>query len=482
MSSSYFTCGSNADFINLKKSDRIHFVGVSGVAMGQLAASLCKDGYQVSGSDQSFYEPMGSFLSNAGIQLYKEYSAENITADIKLAVIGNAVKSTHPEVQAVAEKQIPFISFAELLYQYLIKSHKSLVISGTHGKTTTTAIAAQVLNNLDESPNFFFGGVLPGFSSSLVKGQGKISVVEGDEYDTAFFAKVPKFSFYAPDVWVINALEFDHADIYQSLENIIAEFEKGFAKLSSQQTVVLCTDFPAISERLTEWKKRYQSKFISFGIEPADFQIISRKTNPTGQLIKIKSAALEFEIKTSLYGAINARNTLAAYLGLWHCGIAEAKLQQAFKNLTAVKRRLEVFGQKNSNIFMEDFAHHPTAVSETLKTLREIYPGKKIITIFEPASNTSRRDIFQKEFAESFSLSDSLILLNPKAKGSETLLNPTALLEQCQAADHKLLAFNSDEIISHLKRIAPQNTVIILMSNGAFDGLKTKLTLSDYNL
>ena len=267
MPKDYFAVERTSTLSDLPDNAAIHLIGVAGVAMGQLAVALADKGYRVSGSDKAFYEPMGSFLRNSSVQLCDGYAAENVPTDVDLVVIGNAVSYGHPEVAVVEERNLPYTCFPKLLYESLISGKRSVVASGTHGKTTTAGYLASTLLELSADPSFFVGGVVHGVSQSMQIGNGAASVVEGDEYDSAFFAKVPKFQFYRPNIWIVTSLEFDHADIYNSIDEIEAEFQGVLKGLSASDQVYVCCDCPKLKEVFPRWRELSPAALISYGFD-----------------------------------------------------------------------------------------------------------------------------------------------------------------------------------------------------------------------
>lgn len=475
MPSDYFTTNNTSNLENLQQGSRIHFIGISGVAMGQLAVALSKAGYSVSGSDRNFYEPMGSFLKKQKITLYQGYSAENISKDLDLVVIGNVASADHPEVQEVESLKLSYSLFPKTLYEHIIKEKHSIVVTGTHGKTTTSAVIAQTLINLQASPSYFIGGVVPELSTSLNKGNGKISVVEGDEYDSAFFAKVPKFSFYKPDICIVNAIEFDHADIYNSLEAIEEEFQKLVISMQAGDSLIINQDCPN-SVKLKKFAEHL--KVFSFGFsDNADYQIVNREYQQDLQIISVNCKDGDsFKLKIALSGKFNAKNALACYISLNQAGFTKDQIIPALSNVVPPKRRQEIFLECKNSLFMEDFAHHPTAVREIIAAVKEKYSDKKLWVAFEPASNTSKSNIFQKEFAEAFKGADRLSLLKPQTKSrAEGILDVQLVTEKSQVKSSKV-SENSGEILNELKEELLEegkgDFLVLLLSNGSFGGLK----------
>ena len=480
MTKEYFKIENCTKLKDIKPGGKVHFIGVCGVAMGQLAVALSQAGFKVSGSDKTFYEPMGSFLKNSQLKLFLEYDSNNIQ-DYDLVVIGNAISYPHPEVLKVEEKKIPYTFFSKLLYEYLIADTKAITVCGTHGKTTTTSLIAQVLENLNLNPSYFIGGVVPNLPLSLKKGTGGFSVVEGDEYDSAFFAKTPKFHFYHPTTCIINAIEFDHSDIYSNINEIKSEFDKLVNSISNNGKIIVNLDCEEIFDSLDNWKVNSKAKIITFGENlSSDYIIKERRYLDCLQLISVEFEQKSFVIKTPLIGLINARNSLATYICLKEQGVDSDAILKSLSNSQSVRRRNEIFLEKGNSLFIEDFAHHPTAVRETLLALKEVYKEKKIIALFEPASNTSRKKVFENDYQISFSLADDLIILKPKLRENEDskdLLDLETFVKNIRIKGNAYLFNSSDEIIDYLKSNfnTKENALYILMSNSSFDALKFKI-------
>lgn len=476
MPKDYFKISETTALKDISKGARIHLTGICGVAMGQLAAALKDAGYEISGSDKAFYEPMGSFLNSQGLKTFEGYRTENITQDISLAVIGNAISYGNPEVLEIEKQKIPYTCFPKILSELIIQDRKSIVVSGTHGKTTTSSLIAQALINMKEQPSYFIGGVVESLPRSLMGGKN-ISVVEGDEYDSAFFAKVPKFNFYQPDIFVINAIEFDHADIYQNLEEINKVFLKMVKSLKKESILILCLDFKNLASLYKTWQKELSCKVITFGEgETADYKIVNRSYQDNLQVIKVKTKNEIFEISLPLTGLFNARNALAAFLGLKYSGFSKEKIFQALTDITAPKRRQEILFENDRGLkVIEDFAHHPTAVKENLLGLQEKYPREKLLAVFEPASNTSRRKIFEKDFAEALAIADEVIILEPFVQESEAF-SAEKVCEKIREKGKIASCFtDSQKITEYIKESWEEDTIVSLMSNGSFQGLKEVL-------
>ena len=483
MPKDWFRVSAMTPLSDVAAGGRIHFIGVCGVAMGQLAVALSEMGYQVSGSDKAFYEPMGSFLKESSVKLFQGYQADNVPEDVDLVVIGNAISYGHEEAACVEEKNLPYTCFSQLLHEVVIAGKTSIVCCGTHGKSTTTAMTHHILKELGRNPSFFVGGVIAGEPRSLVRTSGTESVVEGDEYDSAFFAKVPKFSFYAPDIAIINALEFDHADIYDSIDAIEAEFVKLVALLPDSGTLLCCIDFPRLKELLPQWKQKYSCRMLSFGMDPdADIRIVNRTTSGLSQQFEVHAADFDQPVTVNLpaNGMFNARNATAALSAVCCLGVHAQEAALPLASFGKVKRRLEVRIQRDDVVLIEDFAHHPTSVHCTIEAVREAFPDYTLWAVFEPRSNTSRRRIFQNDYMQAFSLADRGILCAVTARShidqGKELLDVEQLASDISTAGTPCVALeNADSILHYLLKEKTGKDVFLIMSNGSFDNLNQKL-------
>jgi UDP-N-acetylmuramate: L-alanyl-gamma-D-glutamyl-meso-diaminopimelate ligase len=482
MPKEFFSVNKITPLSGLRRGAKIHVIGVAGVAMAQLAVLLSEKGYDVSGSDKEFYEPMGSFLRSSKVKLLEGYSAQNVPADVDLVVIGNAVSYGHPEVGVCEERDLPYTCFPAALYESVIKGHHSIVVAGTHGKSTTTAMVASVLLKCAQEPAYFVGGIAQDLPHSLAQGSGRFSVVEGDEYDSAFFAKVPKFSFYRPDTAIINAIEFDHGDIYQDLGAIKQEFDKLAFSVPVGGTIVCCIDFPEVKKSVEQWRGKVSGNIITFGEDAtADYRILEREQQGYFQSIKVSSPRGDFQIKLPSIGAYNARNALAAVVALTNQGVDLGKVLEALASFKSVKRRQEIIYADDSVTVIEDFAHHPTAVAQTLKAVSESYPGYAIWGAFEPRSATSRRKIFQGEYIEALKLANKILIKTVESRGAidsgVEFMDVGVICEELRKSGVDASAkFSGGEIYSELTQSSTQKRVIVLMSNGAFDNLPKKLS------
>lgn len=481
MPKSYFSVDRTQSLQTVPAGGRIHVIGVAGVAMAQLAVELTKKGFLVSGSDKDFYEPMGSYLRNSSVTLFKGYAADNVPPAVDLVVIGNAISYGNPEVDVVEQRGLPYTCFPKLLQETIISGKQSIVVAGTHGKSTTTAMLASTLLKLGADPSYFVGGVAQDLPLSLARGNGKHSVVEGDEYDSAFFAKVPKFSFYTPDIAIINAIEYDHADIYADVESIKNEFRKLLQSLPVGGTALCCTDYEHVRAIVAELRPVLPCSVITFGCSPdADIYITSRIQEGLTQRVTASAkdiGPIEFSLPVS--GVYNAKNALVTIVVATMCGFSLEAARLAVSTFKAVKRRQELRYDKNGVILIEDFAHHPTAVHETLSGLREAFPSKKIWAVFEPRSNTSRRKVFQEAYIQAFQTANQAILCDVEARtidAGHDLIDVTTLCDQITARGVPAVCLpDAKTIQERILQSLGNNDLIVLMSNGAFGGLPASL-------
>lgn len=446
--------------------------------MAQLAVSLTKVGYQVTGSDKEFYEPMKGLLESHPIKLFHGYAKENISHKPNLVVIGNSISYGNPELEVVENDDIPYSFFPKILNDALIRSTHGISISGTHGKSTTSALCASILQTVDDS-SYFIGGIVKGLPESLHIGSGKWSVVEADEYDSAFFAKVPKFHFYRADTLVITSIEFDHADIYNDIEAIIKVFSENAAKVPAEGTVIACIDYPVIRALIPKWKGSLKATVITYGeSEEADLKLLKRESSGKTQKISFRDRTKEDELVVPLFGRHNALNALAVYGAARSAGIEVPSIKKGLLSFQGVKRRQDIRAEKNDILLIEDFAHHPTAVRETLYGIREAYPKRRLIAVFEPRSNTSRRKVFENDYISAFKDADEVVLSEVAARDGDQNLELLDVKELSQkiAVLQKAISFPSTgEIFGYLKKNKRSGDVIVVMSNGSFGGLIDQL-------
>lgn len=458
----------------------IHLIAICGVGMASMAGLLKSLGYHVTGSDRDIYPPMSTYLAEIGIEVQSGFVKENIAERPDLVIIGNAVSRNNPEVEAVFQEGIPYISFPEALGKFLIGSRESLVIAGTHGKTTTSALAAWVLTCSGLEPGFFVGGVPINFGNGWNAGGGSCVVLEGDEYDTAFFDKGPKFLHYRPHRVILTSIEFDHADIYRNLDHMKDAFRRLMRLIPLDGLVVACWDDPTVQDVVKEARCRV----VSYG-DGAD-------ADWGWENIHVHQGRFAFDpcyrgkrevtVDLGLIGRHNVKNALAVYALSRELGIDRVKLPVGFASFAGVKRRQEVKGEWRGILVIDDFAHHPTAVQATINAVREAYPGRKVWALFEPRSNTSRRNVFEREFAQALASADQIIVTGihqpekiPQDKRLSVqrvvgAINDSGSKERARVID------GPDAIVTYLASNAVAGDIILAMSNGGFGGIQEKIS------
>jgi UDP-N-acetylmuramate: L-alanyl-gamma-D-glutamyl-meso-diaminopimelate ligase len=465
----------------------IHLSGICGTAMASLAGLLQLRGYRITGSDKAAYPPMSDLLRSLGIPVMEPYAEPNLSPAPDLVVIGNALSRGNPEVERVLDERIPFTSMAALLREEFLKGRSSFVVAGTHGKTTTSSMLAWIYQiaarqNLALEPSFLIGGVAENFGSSFQLRHTHTFIVEGDEYDTAFFDKGPKFLHYFPDALILTHVEFDHADIYADLEAVKRAF-KLLVNLVPRRGLIAAYDG---SENVTECVDHAFCRIDRYGFsEGADWRICNlRYENGRTRWEVLRSGAPWADFEMSLAGEHNALNATAAAALAASQGISKEAIAEALATFKSVKRRLEVRAEIGGITLVEDFAHHPTAIRETLRALRSVYPQSRLWAVLEPRSNTLRRKVLASELVESLRLADRVALAavyQQQRIPEDERLHPEEVVRALNAegagaegAQAELFP-DADAIVNALApRLAPGDVVAIL-SNGGFDGIYEKL-------
>ncbi|HEY3161444.1 MAG TPA: UDP-N-acetylmuramate:L-alanyl-gamma-D-glutamyl-meso-diaminopimelate ligase, partial [Vicinamibacterales bacterium] len=460
-------------------SSRIHLIGVCGTAMATLAALLKRRGHDVSGSDQNVYPPMSDFLLAEGIATMTGYAAEHVGLDVDLVVVGNAISRGNLELESVLERKIRYCSLPEAIRDHFLWGARSVVIAGTHGKTTTTSLTGWLLTHGRLDPTVLVGGIALNFGdggSSYRVGNGRDFVIEGDEYDSAFFDKTAKFLKYLPDVAVINNVEFDHADIYADLDAVLLAFRRLCNLVPRNGLLLLGADSP----HAAGLAKHAVSPMETFGTaEGADWQAADITSADGLTQFHVHRRGEPFgRFASPLLGVHNVRNAIAAIAVGSHVGIGAADLADGLRAFKGIKRRLEVVGTAAGVTVMDDFAHHPTAVHETLAALRIGYPDRRIWAVFEPRSASSCRRVFQDDFARSFGAADEVVvaavfrssLPEPERLSAEQLVDDLRARKQ-----HARYIPAVDDIIRTVVDEHRGGDVIVLMSNGGFGGIHRKL-------
>jgi UDP-N-acetylmuramate: L-alanyl-gamma-D-glutamyl-meso-diaminopimelate ligase len=455
---------------------RIHLIGVCGTAMATLAALLKRRGYDVRGSDQNVYPPMSDFLQQQDIVTLQGYRPEHISADLDMVVVGNAISRGNPELEEVLDRKIRYCSLPEAIRDHFLWGARSIVIAGTHGKTTTTSIAGWLLTHGGADPSVLIGGIAENFDSSYRVGGGRDFVIEGDEYDSAFFDKTAKFLKYLPDIAVISNIEFDHADIYPDLDAIRLAFQR-FVNLVPRRGLVLLGADNADALAL---RARAHCTVETFGLsDGADWQAHDLQIGGTSTTFGVRRQGKPvgtFELP--LLGAYNVRNALAAIAIGAAVGLHTDTLIAGVRSFKGVRRRMQLRGTAAGVAVYDDFAHHPTAIAETLAGVRSAYPNRRIWAIFEPRSATSCRKVFESDFTRALSVADRVVL---PAVFRSTLPEEERLSAERIVSDLQTLGVHAqyipqvDNIVKTVARDSRDGDLIVVMSNGGFENIHQKL-------
>jgi UDP-N-acetylmuramate: L-alanyl-gamma-D-glutamyl-meso-diaminopimelate ligase len=459
-----------------KEISKIHILGIGGTAMAGLAGLFREIGKEVRGSDsQAPYPPMGTLLAELGIPVSHPYSKANLDYKPDLAVIGNVIRKTNEEAMAVLEQGIPYMSMPEALRHFFLRGKTSVVVSGTHGKTTTTSLVAHLLAEHNQDPGFLVGGIPLNFCRNFRFGGGRFFVVEGDEYDTAFFDKTPKFWHYEPKAGIITNIEYDHADIYKDLGQIVGVFRE-FARLLPKGAPLVIPHGDKVVEEAT---KGSDAKIVTFGLNEGDFCAKDIRLDEAGSVFDLYVRGERYgTFRLPLLGLHNLKNCLAA-VALVHQIIEPVRLREALLTFKGVKKRQEVIGSVKDIVVIDDFAHHPTAVRETIMAIRSHY-NRRVIALFEPESNTSRRKVFQNEYVQAFRLADrvffSKVLEKPDGLRPEEKLDLGKLCEDINALGVKAQVIeNMDELAMEVAKEAMPHDIILAMSGRDFQGVHHKI-------
>jgi UDP-N-acetylmuramate: L-alanyl-gamma-D-glutamyl-meso-diaminopimelate ligase len=449
-----------------------HFLGICGTAMGSVAAALRERGFTVTGSDENIYPPMSIFLEQRGIALNAGYRAENIPADVDVVVIGNAIKRGNPEVEATLNRKLFYLSLPEVLKNYFLRERHNLVVTGTHGKTTTTALLAWVMEKAGHKPGYLIGGIPKNLGQGARLNDSKYFVIEGDEYDTAFFDKRSKFIHYLPELLIVNNIEFDHADIFDSLEDIKLSFRRLLNIVPQNGMVLLNGDDP----NCVEVAKDCLAQMVEVGFSKNCAQRI-RDVAYSAKGSRFKLGDEIFEI--ALIGEFNVRNAAMAASAARFYRVPDAKIRAALKSFSGIARRQEVRGEARGVKIIDDFGHHPTAIAQTLRALRHRYAGHRLWAIFEPRSNTTRRAVFQQQLPDALKLADGVFIAQVaklEQIPEKERLNPEAVVAEI-GRDGRPAFYeeNADAIVDRIIPMLQPNDVVTVFSNGGFDRIHEKL-------
>ncbi len=461
----------------MTEKKHIHLIGICGTAMASLAGMLNQRGHRVTGSDAAAYPPMSDFLASLLIPVSQPFAAKNLEPRPDLVVVGNAISRGNVELEHVLDERIPFCSMPQILHDEFLKGKEVLVVAGTHGKTTTTSMLSWIFHTAGQQPSFLIGGIAENFGSSFRVGQGKYFIVEGDEYDTAFFDKGPKFLHYFPDSVILTSVEFDHADIYKDLDAVETAFKR-LVNLIPRRGKLIAFDtgesiercivkaFPLVERYGTSAKATW--RVTNLRLEPS---------RTTWSVLKDGEPWADFEFP--LGGEYNVWNATAAAALAFNYGISKEEIAAALKTFKSVKRRLEVRAEVNGVTIIDDFAHHPTAIAGTLTALRSRYPGARLWAILEPRSNTMRRNVLQDDLANSLALADEVVIANVfKSESIPEAERLDLAMVAAQIQKHGHRARIVPEVDGIIQLVAPEmrfGDVVAILSNGGFGGIYEKL-------
>ena len=459
----------------LKADASFHFIGICGTAMGSVAAALREGGFTVTGSDEKIYPPMSTFLEKKGIALHEGYGAENIPDSVDIVVIGNAMKRGNPEVEEVLNRKLYYTSLPEVMKELFLRGRHNLVVTGTHGKTTTTALLAWIMTSAKLDPGYLIGGIPKNLGQGARLSDSKYFVIEGDEYDSAFFDKRSKFVHYLPELLIVNNIEFDHADIFRDLDEIKLSFRRLLNIVPQNGMLLLNGDDPHCVEVLQQVQP-FLAQIEEVGFSPNCARQI-REVTYSADGSRFTLGDEKFEVP--LIGEFNVRNAAMAISAARFYGVPVAKIKKALASFEGIARRQEVRGEARGIKVIDDFGHHPTAIRETLRALRHRYPGSRIWAIFEPRSNTTRRAIFQQELPDALQLADGVFISQvarldqiPKKER----LNPEAVV--AAIADSGKPAFCEPDVAHIIERLVPlleKKDIVAIFSNGGFEGIHERL-------
>ena len=456
---------------------KIHLIAVCGTGMGALACMLKNLGFEVSGSDHNIYPPMSDFLQEQGIQIMEGFKAGHIRDELDLVVVGNAVTRDNPEVQKLMQAGLPFCSMPQALNRFIAGDKKTIVICGTHGKTTTSSILAWMLYQAGFDPSFMIGGILQNFNSNYRLGAGEHIIIEGDEYDTAFFDKGPKFMHYRPAMTVLTSIEFDHADIFRDLNHIRLAFGGFLSELDRSSTLFAFDADQNVKELISKARCRIE---LYGNNNASDWQLGEFLIDPPWTHFEVlKTNGLFARFKTKLVGRHNLFNALPVIAIAHHLGVSLDVIARGLETFAGIKRRQQIRGQKNQIMVLDDFAHHPTAVRETLEAVKLAYRPNRLIAVFEPRTNSSMRKVFQDVYPASFDYADLICIRNPpllhKIPPNERFSSEQLVADLKNRGKDAYYFADTESIIAFLVEQATAGDLVLVMSNGSFDNIHQRL-------
>ena len=449
-----------------------HFLGICGTAMGAVAVALKERGFRVTGSDENVYPPMSTFLQGKGIGLMEGYRAENIPADAEVVVIGNAMRRGNPEVEAVLNRKLLYLSLPEVLRNFFLRGRHNLVVTGTHGKTTTTALLTWIMETAGREPGYLIGGIPKNFGEGARLNDSKYFVLEGDEYDTAFFDKRSKFVHYLPELVIVNNIEFDHADIFNNLDEIKLSFRRLLNIVPQNGMIVVNGDDP----NSVEVVKDCLAQMVEVGFSKNCAQRI-RDVSYSSNASRFKLGDDMFEIP--LVGEFNVHNAAMAATAARFYDVPTERIAAAFNTFSGIARRQELRGEAGGVKVIDDFGHHPTAIAQTLQGLRQRFRGQRLWAVFEPRSNTTRRAVFQQQLPEALKVADGVFISQvarlEQIPKDQRLKPDQVVAEIAKAGKPAFYEQNANAIVDRIIPLLQPKDVVVVFSNGGFDNIHEKL-------
>jgi UDP-N-acetylmuramate: L-alanyl-gamma-D-glutamyl-meso-diaminopimelate ligase len=465
----------------MSESKHVHVIGIGGSAMAPLAGMLRESGYRVTGSDSGVYPPASTLLEGLGISFFHSFDAAHLVPAPDLVIVGNIIARGNPELEEVLDRRIPYRSLPEILEEVFLPGRHSIVVSGTHGKTTTTAMLAWIFETAGKMPNFLVGGVAENFGKSYGLGGGEEFILEGDEYETAFWDRGPKFFHYHPDDLIVTSLEYDHADIYPDFETYQLAFRRLVNLVPRRGRAMIWGDTEQSGPALRSAAEKALCPVETYGFNSSNDWIASDVAveNETVRFRVTHRGAKFGEFVLAATGRHNVLNSLAAIVVAQGRGITSDAIAKALKTFRSVARRMDVKGEFGGVLLVDDFAHHPTAVKATIEAARSRWPGRRLWAILEPRSNSMRRKVFQETLPLSLALADRVVLggvFRSQQLGDENRLDPETVAQSVRALGKDARIFNStEEMASVLTAESEPGDLLLVMSNGSFDGLCEKL-------
>jgi UDP-N-acetylmuramate: L-alanyl-gamma-D-glutamyl-meso-diaminopimelate ligase len=459
------------------KVERIHLIAICGTAMGALACMLKDMGFQVTGSDVNVYPPMSDFLNAKGVTVMTGFDASHLAYRPDLVVVGNAVIRDNVEVVAAGTMALNYCSMPQAVNRFAAEGKRQVLVAGTHGKTTTSALLAWMLTCAQRDPSFIIGGILPNFDSNYRSGAGDCIVLEADEYDTAFFDKGPKFFHYTPDAAILTSVEFDHADIYRDLDHVRGAFRQFVSQIRPDALLVSIDDDPNVRDLVGG----VACQHVTYGMRSdSTWQLGETVVEPPVTRFKVLRAGEAYAtFQTRMIGDHNLKNILSAIAVADHLGVTPKQIAEALAGFKGVRRRQEIRGEKNGILVLDDFAHHPTAVRETLRGVKSYFSNNRVVAVFEPRTNSSMRKVFQSDYVSVFDPADRICIRKPSLLEKvpvEERLSSRKLVNDLKARGKQAHLFeDTQSIIDDLVRTSMPGDVILIMSNGGFDNIHTRL-------